>query len=507
MDRRRFLRTLLSSAAGLAVGATALRSAPAFANDPAQFAQGLHDHPWLLGWRGVSSETLGPATVNLQGRLPAGLAGTLYRNGPAWTERNGLRYDHWFDGDGMVHGWRFNGDGSLTHHARMVATPKFTREQKAGRFLYPAAGTSVPDTQPVRNNDDANTANTSVVTLNGRLFALCEAGSAFEVHPDTLDTIGPVTWRPDLAAMPFSAHPLPDRDGSLWNFGSISLVGGSALLVWHLGKDGQLRSANVIQTPEYGYLHAFTMTDQHLVFVLAPFDFKQSGGSFFERMAFAPQRAARIAVVDKNSPDKAQWFEAPFAAIYHFGDAYARDGGIVVRAVRRDDINEARSPMKEAMAGDGAHAVNGHTTLVELHLDLRRTQARWQDTGIGTVEFPLFDARTPSTRGARLYAPTIAGEATAPYFNAVAAFDVDRGRRQLWRYGTDILAEEHVFVPRPGSRSTDDGWLIGTLLDPVQQRSGIAVLDARHVGDGPLAQAWLPYAVPLGFHGTFAVRG
>ena len=41
-----------------------------------------------------------------------------------------------------------NGDGTLRHHARMVATPKFTREQRAGRFMYPVAGTSIPDRQP-----------------------------------------------------------------------------------------------------------------------------------------------------------------------------------------------------------------------------------------------------------------------------------------------------------------------------------------------------------------------
>ncbi len=49
MDRRRFLRTLLSSSACLALGTTALRSAPAFAGDPARFAQGMQEHPWLLG--------------------------------------------------------------------------------------------------------------------------------------------------------------------------------------------------------------------------------------------------------------------------------------------------------------------------------------------------------------------------------------------------------------------------------------------------------------------------
>ncbi|KAG1080334.1 hypothetical protein G6F40_015925 [Rhizopus arrhizus] len=42
-------------------------------------------------------------------------------------------------------------------------------------------------------------------------------------------------------------------------------MGGHGLLVWHIGKDGQLRSANVIETPEHGYLHAFAMTEQHLL--------------------------------------------------------------------------------------------------------------------------------------------------------------------------------------------------------------------------------------------------
>ena len=503
MDRRRFLRAALAGAASAALGGVALRSFPALAGDPARFAEGLREHPWLAGWQSVRSETLGPATVPVQGRLPDGFAGTLYRNGPAWTERAGFRYEHWFDGDGMVHGWRFNGNGTLTHRARMVATPKFVREQAAGRFLVPAAGTSVPDRQPVRNNDDANTANTSVAMVDGRLFALCEAGSAFELDPDQLDTLGPVTWRPDLAAMPFSAHPLVDRDGSLWNFGSISMLGGNGLLVWHIGADGNLRGAHVLDTPAPGYLHAFAMTARHLVFVLMPFRFDDRGGAFFERLRFAPDQPSRIAVVAKDAPGQARWFEAPFAAIYHFGDAFERGNSLVVRAVRHDDIDEARSPMHAAMNGDGHTAAGAQARLVELHLDLARGGARWEDTGIAGIEFPLFDPRSPGDRGARLYAPASDGRAQTPYFNAVAAFDPVRGRRQLHRYDAGILAEEHVFVPRAGG-GADDGWLVGTLLDADRQRSGVAVFDARRVDEGPLAQAWLPYTVPLGFHGCFA---
>ena len=499
MDRRRFLRDLLSGATAAALAPTLLRDA--LAADPAEFAAGLHRHPWMAGWQQVSAEAFGPTTVRVEGRLPAGFGGTLYRNGPAWFERYGFRYEHWFDGDGMVHGWRF-GNGEVSHRGRMVQTPKFTREREAGRFNTLAAGTTIPDRLPIRNNDDANTANTSVVTINGRLFALSEAGSAFELDPDALDTIGPVTWRPDLQALPFSAHPLQDRDGSWWNFGALTMMGGAGLLLWHIAADAALLGAHVLEMDAPGYLHAFVQTDRHLVFLLTPFDVKPAG-SFFEGLAFAPDRACTVMVVDKAAPDRVmRRFEVDFAMAYHFGDAFAQGSEIVVRVVRHRDVEQARSPHRATMLGHEGHSPTAQ--LVELRLDLRTGRARWDSLGVDGIEFPLFDGRTPSDRSARLYMPTNEGEATADYFNAVQMLDPASGRREVHRYGRDILAEEHVFVPRPGSREPDDGWLVGTLLDPVRRRSGIAVLDARRVGDGPQAQAWLPYAFPLGFHGHFA---
>ena len=152
----------------------------------------------------------------------------------------------------------------------------------------------------------------------------------------------------------------------------------------------------------------------------------------------------------------------------------------------------------------GVDPANFDARLLNLQLDLRSGKARWKDTGITGLEFPQFDPRTRGDRGARLFAPMTQGKHDAPHFNAVAAFDVERGRRQVHRYGDTILAEEHVFVPKPGSSRAGEGWLVGTLLDSARGRSGIAVLDARHVERGPLAQAWLPYTVPLGFHGHFA---
>ncbi|HEY0230886.1 MAG TPA: carotenoid oxygenase family protein, partial [Dokdonella sp.] len=227
------------------------------------------------------------------------------------------------------------------------------------------------------------------------------------------------------------------------------------------------------------------------------------GAAFFERLRFESSQPCRIAVVPKDALDAPRWFEVEFGAVYHYADAHERNGEIVISAARHDDPDEMRSPMAAAMRGEpGSNAMA--TELVWLRLDLASGRARWQASGIRGIEFPTFDQRHADSAPACLFAPTRIEPATAPYFNAIAAIDPVRERRRVHRYGSDILVEEHVFVPKPASRRVGEGWLVGTLLDARRGRGGIAVLDAEQVEDGPLAQAWLPYAMPLGFHGTFA---
>lgn len=504
MNRRHFLRNFATGAAALAFAPGLLRAEVAVASDSTRFARGLAEKPWLAGWKTIGREALGPTTAALDGRLPRDLAGVLYRNGPAWFERAGFRYKHWFDGDGMLHAWKIGHDG-ITHRARMVATPKFTREQSAGRFLMPAIGTQVPNALSFRNNDDLNTANTAVIRLNGRLFALWEGGSAFELNPDDLRTLGPVNWREDLVAAPFSAHPLIDRDGSLWNFGSLDMLGASGLLVWHIGANGQLIQITTLPSVAPGYLHSFAMTDRHLLFVLMPYQRKEDG-TFFESLEFTTDQPCRIAVLSKDALEAPRWFEVEFGAVYHFGDAFEQKGEIVVHAARHRDPAAMRSPMAAAMRGE--HGVEGRgAELVALRIDLAQGRARWESLGGHNVEFPTFDPRSPRSRPARLYAPTRIDPVHAPYANAIAAIDTGRARADVHCYGADIMAEEHIFVAKRGSKRPGQGWLVGTLLDHRRGRSGMVVLDAEHVDDGPLATAWLPHTMPLGFHGWFAAGG
>jgi carotenoid cleavage dioxygenase-like enzyme len=500
MNRRRFLGNLLigTGAMALAPGLARARGVPT----PAQaFAAGLERHPWLLGWSNAGAATLGPHTAQIEGKWPQALRGTLYRNGPALFERAGTRYEHWFDGDGMVHAWQI-GAGGISHHARMVGTAKYLREQQIGRFVVPAAGTRIDGAEQIRNNDSMNTANTSVMRLGDRLFALWEGGSAIELDRHDLHTIGPVNWRDDLQAAPFSAHPLCDRDGSWWNFGSLDMLGGSGLLIWHIAADGRLAKLATISDGQNGYIHSFAMTERHLVFVLTPYR-KVEGAAFFERMRFAEDLPCRIAVVAKDALDAPRWIDADFGMVYHHADAFEAGDEIVLRAVRHANAAAARSPMAAAMGGS-AEGEPDSSELVELRIGTGSGRARWVSSGIRGVEFPTCDARAQTMRQSRIHVTTRTPQAIARYANAVSAIDLHRERIRTHAYGRAILAEEHLFIADPRSRRAGQGWLLGSLLDHAGKRSGLAVLDARRVEDGPLAIAWLPYAFPLGFHGCFS---
>ncbi|MEO7917192.1 MAG: carotenoid oxygenase family protein [Dokdonella sp.] len=504
MNRRDFLSRLVAGAGALAVTPSLLRAeiAASSAGSVAAFNAAQRQYSWLVGWKGVADQRFEPSLAQVEGKIPADLRGVLYRNGPAMFERAGQRYQHWFDGDGLMHAWNIS-DGGIRHQARLVETFKLQTERRAGRFVIPAAGTTISDPIEIRNNDDTNTANTSVVQIAGKVYALWEAGSAIELDPESLATIGPKAWRDDLTAAPFSAHPIRDRDGTIWNFGLLSMLGGSGLMIWKIKPDGQLDTIQIVEDKQQGYLHSFAMSENHLIFVMAPYAMGEEG-SFFERMKFQPNLPCRIAVVSKKALDKPRWFDADFAMAYHFADAFEQGDEIVVRAARHIDLSEARSPRANLMRGkvDAPHPTPPQ--LVTLTINLRKGDARWRSTGINPIEFPLFDPRARSAKESILYAPTSAGKSDAPFTNAVTAIDLHRERQSVHRYGEKIMAEEHVFVPKPGSTKAGQGWLIGSLLDHGKQCSGIAILDAERVEAGPLATAWLDQVYPLGFHGTFA---
>lgn len=496
MERRQFLK------AGLGFGVLALGGgARADATTYARFHTALARDPGLAIYTGVEGEQQGRAAV--EGRLPPGLRGSFYRNGPGRFELNGERYRHWFDGDGFVQAWRIDG-GKVSHRGRFVETRKFLDESRAGRFLYPAFGTHIAR-RDVRDNDTMNAANTNLLPFQGRLYALWEGGSATEVDPETLATAGIKTWRDDLRAMPFSAHPKLDPAGGMWNFGA--LPGLDRLAIYRIGADGKVAQAAVIAVSKLALLHDFAVSERHLIFVVPPYDLRDEGGlSLAERHAWAgggaQARPTRVVVVAKDTLTVRQVFELPPRMVFHFGNAYDEAGGQVTHVDLVLHDGDMLAAMAHMMEGRREPNLPGAHRAVRISLDYAGGRAT-EFPLLDGAEFPRVMPHVVGQRHRRLALLSSDARNAALVLDTVNVVDLDSGRTDSWRFGPGWQAEEHVLVPKRDARNETDGYLLGVAQDTRNHASVLTVFDAARVSSGPVAMARLPYRTPHCFHGNF----
>ena len=495
MQRRHLL-----IAAAAATTTLAARAKPAAAS---AFAANVATEPLLAPFKGVTdaSGDCDSGPLLLRGQWPAELRGRFYRNGPALLERGAERYHHWFDGDGMVQQFSI-GDGQVSHRGRLVRTSKLKAEQQAGRFVMPALGTQIDGSPPVNGPDAMNVANTSVLEHGGRVLALWEGGSAYGLDPKDLSTQGPVTWRPDLQQVPFSAHPKVDAGGHLWNFGTFE----ASIVVWHIGPQGRLVSAQVGESPyPGGMVHDMAVTERYLVVPLPPISFdlqRPVAGDGPRRFAMKAGEPLRVLVMEKADIARRRVFELPPQFVFHVGNAHETgDGHIVLSYAASPDAWFLDQGARDLMAGRVPQ--QGSTGLMIARLNLGKGTVDLQALP-GNVEFPRMDPRRIGIE-ARLLATAWAPGHTAHVglFQGVQLLDIETGRAHRHDYGNMTVAEEHILIPKPGKTGERDAWLLGTTFDSRRQATVLNLLDAAHVEDGPIAQAVLPYMLPLGLHGNF----
>ncbi|MFT4100710.1 MAG: carotenoid oxygenase family protein [Burkholderiaceae bacterium] len=516
MDRRRYLMSIaglatmpwadallprLAGAASPACAGTDATPAGAVAGQCADRADRLASTAWQRNFAAVP-DAYGPTRVAFDKPLPDGLAGVLYRNGPARFHRGPTHYGHWFDGDGMIQSFSLAGR-DLVHQGRMVRTAKFEREERAGRFLYPGFATSVPSPARIDAPDDLNSANISVLPIDGGLLALWEGGSPYRIDPASLATLGRQTWSEETDGMPFSAHPKRELDGTVWSFGY--MAGSGKLALYRLDRHNRLTRAAVIEARDVDMVHDFAITRRYLVFVTMPFDYQRERNdqAFYQRFRWNRERASQVLLVDKSTLTLAHRIELPGLAVFHFANAWDDGAQVRVQLMQLDDFGAANDAIMSAMRGEPI-ARPTHTRAVELRVEPRGGRATSATLHPMAAEFPSIDPRRVGVAHRHVFAATRSeGMPDAVFgFDAIARLDTRRGTRERYVFGASILAEEPLYVPRPGG-TEGVGWVLATAYDFAAERTTLHVFDAQAVDAGPLCRAALPYGLPLGLHGAF----
>jgi carotenoid cleavage dioxygenase len=417
---------------------------------------------YVTGALAPVTDELTVADLPVTGTLPADLVGRYVRNGPNPVDPDPAT-QHWFTGQGMVHGVRLV-DGRAAWYRN--------------RFVRPT--------------EDGPSPNTNVVCLDRRTWAIVEAGGAPVELTDDLESLGSNRFDGTLQGS-FSAHPHTDPRTGLTHAVTYHWTEEA---VRHVVLDGA-RVVRELPVPVVGspMVHDTAITGTQVLLFDLPctFDVELAMGGAPFPYRWDPDRAARVGLLPHDgSADDVRWVEVDPCYVFHPMNARDLDDGRVqVELCRWESMfdhdrlgpNEG-TPRLERWTLDGA---TGRSTVEVLD---ERPQ-----------EFPRVDERR--TGAASRYGVTAgldrAGAGHAPLF----WHDLDAGTTTEVDLGPTTAAQEFVVVPRDGSTAEDDAWLIGFASDRAAATTDLVVLAADDPTGGPVATLHLPRRVPDGFHGNW----
>lgn len=459
------------------------------------------DNPYLHGLYAPTTLEVTSDALPVEGELPRDLFGAYFRNGPNSVHAPINRY-HWFDGDGMVHGIWFE-DGQARYANRYVQTRGLKAEQEAGHTIW--GGVLGPFDMTLPGGPLKDTANTDLIALDGRLFALWyESGQLFELDPKTLATLGPQRFD-NAVPKRISAHSkvCPHTGDLIWfsygdrppymRYGVLARDGRSHTTSITL--PGPRRPHDIGITPRFSILHDFPV-------FFDPEVFKRTKKRI---PLFHRDVPTRYGVVPRWGSDAdVRWFEFEPCYMLHVVNCWEEADTVVMVGCRTDDPTlkpDKRNGKLAAMLS----GIQLQANLYEWRMNLTTGATSERKLHTLNAEFPMIHPGVVGVKSRYSYHQRIPYEIPAA-FHGLVKYDLDTGTHTASDYGPGVYGSESPFAPRADagpSTAEDDGYLVTFVTDTHDWSSACLVYRAQDITAGPVARVTLPIRVPAGFHATW----
>ncbi len=476
--------------------------------DERRVAMALETDERRLGWlsnRDAGREGTWDVT-EIEGTIPAGLDGTLYRTSPGQTSNHGTPLQHLFDGDAFVHAYSIR-DGKVRVRAQFVNTPQRAEENEQGRMIYSEYGTvppAAPADAPKPKYEGKNQPSVNIIPWDGRLLGLSEGGHPTEIDPKTLEFRSYWDYYGTLPAnLSHTAHPKFDPVTGVGYCYGLVKGPGLALNVYRMEKSGKLELLHSLPQPGFFMIHDMMISDEHIIFAIPPLKYtlgEMLSGKATPAMAlkYFESEPLRYIVMSRDGSGEAITIEQPANTVYHNGNAFMRDGQLVVDSCLSPDhsINDMLAKWK---AGQDVQYTQTSATRLVLDLDKRAVVER-NLFGQGQ-DFPRYDLRQQGKDMPYLYTMENGVPDDPISFNKIVRHDFRKGSVETAEAKPGKAMGESVYVPNPSSQREEEGWLLTLVYDGGRNETALEIRDAGSLEF--VARAWIGTHVPLGFHGNF----
>jgi all-trans-8'-apo-beta-carotenal 15,15'-oxygenase len=447
--------------------------------------------------------------AEVEGTIPAGLRGTLFRNGPGLFDRGGLRKRSLLDGDGLIQRFHFH-DHGVRFRNRFVRTPKFKEEAAAGRFLYPTWSTLAPGGLwnnfwgPARIRSQAGV---TVFPWQGRLYAFDESSLPFELDPVTLETHG--ESRLDVAPeipVTFAAHGKFDPLTGEWLHFGILYGRRVSLHLTGFAANGTLTRRRIIDLPRYVYLHDWFVGKSHVMLSLHPLEVEIWGPllgvrSILDSLRWRPEQGNLLLVLPRDFSGEPLLLPAEASFMWHSVNAFERGDELIADFVGYADPDHLVGPGAAVNAVMTGGKGRGHAPgqLWRYRIESGQKRGARELLAAGNFEWPRIDERARCRPNRFVW--LCSADPGEFFWSVIERVDLQSGQRTRYDFGAGCYCSEPVFVPRHNAAPEGSGWVLTEVYDSRTRKSLLAVLDGEHMADGPLARVMLRHHVPFSFHG------
>lgn len=444
----------------------------------------------------------------VQGSLPPELRGSLYRVG-AGRLQVGPDPLHLLDAHGAIGVLRLE-RAEAVFRWRILRTPDVEVEQQAGRMGERGVYTNLPrpwdnfGRLPRRHH-----AAHDVALVGGRLMALGDRG-AVEVHPETLDTLGPLTFgeRRPLGAL-LSAMPRLDPDtGRLVTF--FQTPGGYApdkLTFEECTSDGRaVISGSVRLGRSPALLHDLAFTAAWFVGVelparLALLPALSGLGTVFGSLRWPEWDTASAVLVPRVPGEEARRVSLPASirAVFHIANAWDDGARVVLDLVAYDGTPDLMQLAPAALRPPPlAHAGTPRLQRVVLHPQHGVHEVL---PGVGCVgELPEVDPRVHGrpSRHTWLLSPGASPAVGWPWYTSISRVDEGSDHVDAWHAGSGTFLSQPAFAP--GGSLEGEGWVLVWARCTRPHATQVLVFEALNLSKGPIATLNLGVPLPAPTH-------
>lgn len=442
--------------------------------------------------------------LSSRGQVPIWLEGSFIRNGPGLYEIGGKRFNHWFDGLGMLHKFDFK-EGKVLYKSNFIECHSTTEalkdeEQSYSEFATDPCWSIFGKLRSIYKHGPTDSAKVSVGKIGTKYFALGETTMQIEFDPKTLKTLSRYNFNQPKVGTSSTAHPhVEDKDAYnlVTKYGPIDRY-----QILKMDKDATKVAS--IFTPNPSYMHSFGMTKKYYVIAESPYTVQSikliaSTQPFIKNFKWNKKRGSKIWVIDRGSGKTVFKKEVPPFFFFHFVNTFDTEQGLTFDIVSYPNADVIESFYLKNIESHEKSIPGGNLHRYELDIDSKSFEHKVLSKE--PIEMPSYDSERYSGREDYNYVyATGLGQGNPQFYNQITKINIREESALKW-FEQGSFPGEPVFIQNPDSQAEDDGLILSLVIDTKDAASFLLILNASNFKE--IARVYTPEAILAGFHGGF----